>query len=76
MTLSEAVTKCILSSVKDYRGGYSDDKRSGHGTYTWPSGATFTGRFAENTREGYGTYISSTGEKYEVSKNLFSWISV
>ena len=50
-----------------YEGEYVADKKHGKGTYTWPSGASFTGQFECDQKEGEGVYVLSEEEKFEVS---------
>jgi hypothetical protein len=39
----------------------SEDKRHGHGKFSWPDGALYEGEFRNGVREGHGSYLFSDG---------------
>jgi radial spoke head protein 1 len=46
-------------------GNWVEDQRSGHGTYTYPNGDTYSGEWLNNLREGAGTYTyAATGSSF------------
>jgi hypothetical protein len=46
---------CVFpQSVFD--GQFSEDKRHGHGVFTWPDGAVYDGDFVNGQRQGHGKY--------------------
>ena len=42
-------------------GEYSDDKRHGQGTYTFPNGAAYVGEFRDSALHGRGTLYGPDG---------------
>ncbi len=50
-----------------YSGGWTDDKKEGHGTYKWPNNQVFEGEWSNNMRNGPGSLIMPDGSKIEGS---------
>ena len=61
-----------------YEGEYYDDKKQGHGVFTWPDGRKYTGGWYDGKQHGFGEYYSSKGEfkfgEWKEGKRL-KWIS-
>ena len=55
----------VLSDGSHYFGATYNDKPSGHGTCTSPTGTTYMGYFDDGRRQGYGTERRSDGRSYE-----------
>lgn len=53
------------SSGGTYKGSWQDNKRHGHGIYTWKDGVRYEGNYVRDLREGKGVYYWPTGERYE-----------
>jgi len=47
-----------------YTGQYVSGMRQGHGTFTFPDGASYTGQFLFNAFQGLGTYTYANGDIY------------
>lgn len=47
-----------------YIGEFKDNKRDGHGSYTFPTGAKYVGEFKDHQPNGQGTFNFSNGERY------------
>ena len=39
-----------------------DDKKEGHGVFTWPDNRQYDGQWKNGKQHGFGTYHSSKGE--------------
>ena len=48
-----------------YTGNFTGGKKSGHGTFWWPSGLQYTGEYVENKRHGRGVQLWPDGSRYE-----------
>eukprot|EP00924_Labyrinthula_sp_SR-Ha-C_P011008 augustus_masked-scaffold_33-processed-gene-2.10-mRNA-1 protein AED:0.03 eAED:0.03 QI:0/0/0/0.5/1/1/2/0/446 len=60
----------LFENGDKFQGTYISDPakkfvRDGFGTYTWKSGAVYSGDYIKGKREGQGTYTFPTGEVYE-----------
>jgi hypothetical protein len=47
-----------LANGSIFEGNFENDKKSGQGKMSWPSGDVYTGGFRENMRSGKGTVIN------------------
>jgi hypothetical protein len=47
-----------------YVGEFRDNRRHGHGTFTWTNGDRYVGEFRNDERHGQGTYTYANGERY------------
>ena len=62
----EPLTQAIeFKSGAVYTGNFTGGKKSGHGTFWWPSGLQYTGEYVENKRHGYGVQLWPDGSRYE-----------
>jgi hypothetical protein len=48
-----------------YEGNYVDDKKTGYGVFSWPSGSRYEGNFTEDFRDGFGLMHWADGTTYE-----------
>ena len=46
-----------------YEGAYLDDKKHGHGIYTWTSGGRYTGEWNVGKKHGHGVYNYPDGSR-------------
>jgi hypothetical protein len=46
-----------------YWGEWKDDKRNGHGTYSWENGTRFEGQWKDDVRNGEGTFYLANGNQ-------------
>ena len=53
-----------------YDGEFVEDKRSGPGSYTWPSGDKFEGEFLDDAKHGKGEFVFSNGNIFKVCKRV------
>ena len=49
-------------------GEWLDGRFEGKGTYTWPSGATYTGQWKNGRKHGQGRFLWANGTLYEVRR--------
>lgn len=47
-----------------FEGVYVDDKKNGHGTFTWESGNIYNGNYVNDERCGYGEMYWTDGSVY------------
>lgn len=45
-----------------YEGEYSNDKKNGHGVYTWKDGTVYDGEFMNDLKHGMGTVKYGDGK--------------
>ncbi len=50
---------------ESYEGEFYENKITGRGCYTWPSGDTYSGMFLDGKMHGYGVYKWIDGGSYE-----------
>jgi hypothetical protein len=48
-----------------YEGQFKDDRRSGNGMYTWPTGESYSGNWLDDSMHGVGVYKYADGRIYE-----------
>ena len=48
-----------------YEGQWSNDRKHGTGTCTYPDGAVYSGAFHQDLRTGFGKFVWSNGNTYE-----------
>ena len=64
-----------------YFGEVKDEKKNGHGIYTWPNGSKYVGDWKDDQQNGHGIYTWLDGDKYlgdwkDGKKNgygIFTW---
>ena len=61
LVLSEEFRSGAVYEGEVARGG----RRSGHGTFRWPSGLRYSGHYADNKRHGRGVMVWPDGSRYE-----------
>ena len=63
-----------MKDLNKYTGSFANDKRDGHGTYTWTDGRQYVGGWSNGKQHGKGTFISPDGTKkqglWENGKNV------
>ena len=55
-----------------YEGEFVEDKRSGTGSYSWPSGDRFQGEFVDDAKDGKGEFFFSNGNVFKVGGGFFT----
>lgn len=53
------------TTVHRYEGNWSNDRREGHGSYFYASGAVYRGSWERGRMHGMGLYTSASGSRYE-----------
>jgi hypothetical protein len=48
-----------------YHGEYINDKKSGHGVFTWANGNEYNGEFLEDYKHGHGEMAWTDGRSYK-----------
>jgi len=46
-------------------GAWRDDKKHGHGTFTWVNGDSYAGAWRNGKKHGHGTHAWADGSSYE-----------
>ncbi|KPK85452.1 MAG: hypothetical protein AMS27_07305 [Bacteroides sp. SM23_62_1] len=49
----------------DYIGEWKDEKKNGHGKFTWEDGRIYEGDWKDDMMTGYGTFTWPDGSRYE-----------
>ncbi len=55
--------KFVFANGDEYTGDFTENARTGKGTYKWTTGETYTGEFLDGKMHGFGTYDFGNGKE-------------